>query len=87
MKTYSKTPWWYQESRKCECLGCRLISTPFGKERRKIIMDFLNNNFGGMSVNSKHHLQVKKDPDLKRLIKKGKIALCSNKVFAIKKDV
>jgi hypothetical protein len=46
----------------------------YGKERRALILEVLNSGFN-FPVNRKYCLQTKNDPDLKRLIKKGKIEL------------
>jgi hypothetical protein len=46
----------------------------YGKERRALILEVLNSVFN-FPVNRKYCLQTKNDPDLKRLIKKGKIEL------------
>ena len=46
--------------------------TDYGKERRKFIVDWFNNNpEGRYYVNCKYRPQVKDDPDLKYLIRKG----------------
>lgn len=46
----------------------------YGKERRALILEVLNAGFS-FAVNRKYCLQTKTDPDLKRLIKKGKIKI------------
>lgn len=44
----------------------------YGKDRRKFIVDWFNNNPNGRYyVNCKYRPQVKEDPDLKYLIGKG----------------
>ena len=44
----------------------------YGKERRKFIKDWFNNNPDGQyAVNCKYRPQVKDDPDLKKLIRIG----------------
>lgn len=44
----------------------------YGKDRRKFIVDWFNNNPNGRCyVNCKYRPQVKYDPDLKYLIRKG----------------
>lgn len=79
----NKPAWWYKEG--CMCFGCKLISTPFGKNRRKMIMDFLSDKTDGWLINKRNSPQFNKDPDLKRLVKQGKLKLVSNKLFKVKK--
>ena len=44
----------------------------YGKERRKFIKDWFNDNPDGQyAVNCKYRPQVKEDPDLKKLIRIG----------------
>lgn len=45
---------------------------PYGKPRRKIIVDWFNTNPSGkLRINCKYRPQLKDDTDLKYLIKKG----------------
>ncbi len=45
---------------------------PYGKERRKFIIDWFDKHpEGRYTVNCKHRPQVKADPDLRKLIKSG----------------
>ena len=45
---------------------------PYGKNRRKIIMDWFNTNPNGrLYINCKYRPQLKDDTDLRYLIKKG----------------
>jgi hypothetical protein len=47
-----------------------VASYDYGKERRKYIRDWFNQNPSGMyAVNCKHRPQVKDDPDLTKLIR------------------
>ncbi len=52
----------------------QLREMSYGKERRALILEVLKSGFS-FAVNRKYCLQTKKDPDLKRLIKQGKIKL------------
>ncbi len=52
----------------------QLREMSYGKERRALILEVLEAGFS-FAVNRKYCLQTKHDPDLKRLIKKGKIKL------------
>lgn len=67
------------------CFGCQLISTPFGKVRRKMILDFMSDKNDGWLINKSNNPQFKKDPDLKRLVKQGKLKLVSNKLYKVEK--
>lgn len=49
----------------------------YGKERRALILEVLKAGFS-FCVNRKYCLQTKHDPDLKRLIKKGKIKMVNS---------
>ena len=49
----------------------------YGKERRALILEVLTSGFS-FCVNRKYCLQTKHDPDLKRLIKKGKIKMVNS---------
>lgn len=53
-----------------------VIRMPFGRERRNKLLVFLENGYMFL-VNCKHNIQIKNDPDLKRLIKQNKIRLCN----------
>lgn len=48
----------------------------YGKERRAKILESLSKGFMFL-VNCKHRPQMKRDPDLKRLVKQKKIKLCN----------
>lgn len=49
-----------------------VASHDYGKVRRKFIKDWFNSNPDGMyCVNTRHRPQVKKDSDLKKLIRIG----------------
>lgn len=52
---------------------------PYGKERREAIMDHLhairNEPHNYIVINKKYCLILKKDPDLKRLLKQGKLKM------------
>lgn len=50
---------------------------PYGKERRALILEVLKEGFS-FSVNRKRCLQTKRDPDLKRLLKKDKIKMVNS---------
>ena len=58
---------------------CKIANMPFGKERRKLLLEWctIDDEFRickyGFTVNRKHCLIVNKDPDLKYLIKKCKL--------------
>ena len=48
----------------------------YGKKRREFIMNWFHKNpDGGYAVNCKYRPQVHKDPDLKKLIKDGSLAV------------
>lgn len=48
----------------------------YGKNRRELIMKLFNSvDNSAYCVNRKHRPQIKNDPDLKRLIKTGKLKL------------
>lgn len=83
MKKPSAKPYWFREG--CDCFGCTLISKSFGSERRKLIMNFLSDKDDGWRINKKYTPQFKKDPDLQKLVKQGKIRLVSNKIHKVKK--
>ena len=56
---------------------------PYGKERRKFIKDWFNNNPDGQyAVNCKYRPQVKDDPDLKKLIRIGFLKQIRERRFA-----
>lgn len=78
-----KKPWWFREG--CICFGCQLISTSFGSKRREMIMNFLSDKENGWMINRSNTPQFKNDPDLKKLVKQGKIRLVSNKIYKVKK--
>jgi len=47
-------------------------SIPYGKGRKEFIVNwFLDNPDGALAVNCRHRPQLKNDPDLRNLIKKG----------------
>jgi len=55
----------------------------YGKERRKFIKDWFNNNPDGQyAVNCKYRPQVKDDPDLKKLIRIGFLKQIRERRFA-----
>lgn len=85
MKKYSKRPWWFRESVNCTCFGCKLISTPYGKLRRQLILNFLAVSENGLAINRKNQPQISKDPDLRKLLKKGKIrtSISCDRVFKV----
>lgn len=64
-------------------LGINLYFTynvmPYGKERREAILSYLrairNNPHNYIVINRKYCLILKKDPDLKRLLKLGKLKM------------
>lgn len=48
----------------------------YGKERRKLIMHMFNTTEdAAYCVNTKYRPQMKDDPDLQKLVKKGKLKL------------
>jgi hypothetical protein len=55
----------------------RLRDMSYGKERRELILEVLKDGFC-FAVNRKYCLQTKHDPDLKRLIKQGKIEIVNS---------
>lgn len=61
----------------------QLREMSYGKERRALILEVLEAGFS-FAVNRKYCLQTKHDPDLKRLIKKGKIKLVNTGVVQSK---
>lgn len=53
---------------------------PYGKERRKLILQHLikirkDKNYYYIPINRKHCIILKKDPDLRKLLKQGKVKM------------
>ena len=65
----------------CECVSCRrnrILDMPFGAERRKLILEFLETRVDGtwpygMIINSRYQASMRYDKDLQHLVKKGKL--------------
>ncbi len=58
---------------------------PYGKHRRKLILEWLESNKENhIAINKKHCPILSKDPDLKRLLKQGRLKMekirCGGKV-------
>lgn len=52
------------------------INLPYGKERRKIIRQYFEKDPDAqIAVNRKWQAQIKQDPDLQKLLKKGLVRL------------
>ena len=68
MDNHTVTPWMtYLQLSSLEKL-------PFGKERRRYIMDAFESNANSyFAVNCEFRPQLKADPDLRKLIKQGKL--------------
>lgn len=82
MKKYSSPPvWWFTKT--CDCLGCSLVRTPFGKHRRILIMSAID-KYGSFTINKKNTPQYSCDPDLRRLVKQGKLKLIKNTLYKVK---
>ncbi len=50
----------------------------YGKERRAMLLSVIERGFE-FPVNGKHLIQTKRDPDIKKLIKQGKIQMVNKK--------